>query len=268
MVFNYSDSLVALQPKVKTRRNRRSNRRSYRRSKRAFGGNRVANNVLYDLPTDQLLPIFQQFVEVNDLKRMETVHPTEFRRAISELNQIGYIFKAQKILGSDDVEWLARHHIRVQFIPEIREIYTEPGHVLTNRKSYLNGKLHSFDDKPALYSKETLSDDDYILSAWYKDGVLHRDNIYSQDAEHPRDKPAVYEKTFDPRTQTYRKSISWYIDGRKHRENGPAIIEEQTFLDEDSGETIHELNEDWFDNNSHTRNRFTVNGEVVSDNTY
>jgi len=74
-----------------------------------------------------------------------------------------------------------------------------------NRCTYLDGKLHSYDDKPAV-----ISPDDTQL--WYKNGKRHRDN----------DLPAVI----------YADSEQWWFQNDKlHRDNvkdssftGPAKI--------------------------------------------
>ncbi len=62
-----------------------------------------------------------------------------------------------------------------------------------------NGKLHSFNDEPAVYTEDGHKE-------WYKDGKLHRDN----------DKPAVQNKEgFE----------MYYQNGKRHRANGkPAVI--------------------------------------------
>jgi hypothetical protein len=69
---------------------------------------------------------------------------------------------------------------------------------MTKYYSFLKGtcRLHSFNDKPAVVSKDG-------YKTWYKSGKLHRDNG-----------PAMIWKDQD---------FFWYKNGKKHRDNGPAI---------------------------------------------
>ena len=66
-----------------------------------------------------------------------------------------------------------------------------------NRCTYLNGELHSYNDKPALINS-------YGAQYWYKEGKLHRE-----------DGPAIIRLNIDQ---------AWYMGDIKHREGGPAII--------------------------------------------
>ena len=67
-----------------------------------------------------------------------------------------------------------------------------------HKYTYLNNKLHSFNDQPAIVGNAGLS--------WYKYDLLHRGN----------DLPAFIGK------DSYN---SWYLNGMRHRENDlPAIV--------------------------------------------
>jgi len=68
-----------------------------------------------------------------------------------------------------------------------------------NRCTYLDGKLHSYDDKPAI-----IFPDD--IQIWYKNGKRHRDN----------DLPAVI----------YADSEQWWFQNNKIHRDGdkPAVI--------------------------------------------
>jgi hypothetical protein len=89
-------------------------------------------------------------------------------------------------------------------------IYTGRYYLPHYQSYYYSGKLHSFNDMPAvtlrpdirpigLFSKRQ------FRRQWYKHGKLHRDN----------DKPAIISNT---------GSMSWYQNGKLHRDNLPAYI--------------------------------------------
>jgi hypothetical protein len=63
--------------------------------------------------------------------------------------------------------------------------------------TYLNGKLHSYNDKPAIIYPN-------VYRAWYKEGRKHRE-----------DGPAIIYSDGDQ---------YWLKEGKKHREDGPAVI--------------------------------------------
>ena len=90
---------------------------------------------------------------------------------------------------------------------------------------YKNGKLHSYNDKPAVVQKDG-------KKFWYKNGKPYRDNDkpnvmlingtqmwYNEDGKLHRDndEPAVIFPNNDSR---------WYKNGKLHRDNGPAIEED------------------------------------------
>lgn len=79
-------------------------------------------------------------------------------------------------------------------------------HEDSNGRTYKNGLLHSYDDKPASISS--------VLSTkfWYKNGRRHRDYDF----------PAIESD----------KNSEWYMNGLRHREGGlPAVV----FKGTDSG---------------------------------
>ena len=87
-------------------------------------------------------------------------------------------------------------------------------------RTYLNGKLHSFDDKPSRVSY------DGKIKIWHKNGVIHREN----------DKPAVIKDIVQITSSGTEKHISiqdWYKNGVSHRGNDkPAgIRHEKHFSD-------------------------------------
>ena len=113
------------------------------------------------------------------------------------------------------------------FVPEHFVILTElAGGVLIkenrNGKTYANGVLHSFDDKPA----ENWDG----IQIWYQNGLKHRDNdlpavidsfgtqIWYQNGRYHRnnDQPAIL---------WYNESKLWYQNGKLHRDNDlPAVV--------------------------------------------
>ena len=92
----------------------------------------------------------------------------------------------------------------------------------TIRRFNADGRLHSFDDEPAV-----VFTDGHM--AWYRDGLKHRDDdepaevwgrgdkAWFQDGVPHRggDKPAVVHPNGD---------MSWFLKGRPHRVGGPATI--------------------------------------------
>lgn len=94
------------------------------------------------------------------------------------------------------------------------------GRVLANNGEFtlLNGKLHSYDDEPAVIKKDV-----YV---WYKNGKIHRDKkpayiknknsikFYQNGKLHRDNAPAVYDKN---------GTKKWYFKNKLHRLDGPAI---------------------------------------------
>lgn len=79
-------------------------------------------------------------------------------------------------------------------------------------RTYLDGKLHSFDDKPSRVSY------DGKVKIWHKNGIIHRDG----------DKPAVIKDTVEITPSGVEKHIfvkHWYKKGVSHRDGDkPASI--------------------------------------------
>lgn len=72
-----------------------------------------------------------------------------------------------KIIISDDlVKWFEDQNIKFELK---KTILTDS---LYSVKTLLNGKIHSFEDKPAYIKKY----DSLECKMWYKNGLLHRDN--------------------------------------------------------------------------------------------
>ena len=67
-----------------------------------------------------------------------------------------------------------------------------------SKATYLNGKLHSFNDQPAV---EYTSGDKF----WYRYGKIHREY----------DLPAIVYTSGDK---------SWYWNGKRHRDDAPALM--------------------------------------------
>ena len=70
-------------------------------------------------------------------------------------------------------------------------------------KTYKNGLLHSYDDKPAF---DRVSIHGKRMMEWYKDGVFHREGGL----------PAVDYGGGD---------LQWWVNGKKHREGGLPAVE-------------------------------------------
>jgi hypothetical protein len=89
-----------------------------------------------------------------------------------------------------------------------------------NRCTYLDGKLHSYNDNPAMIN----SNGDQV---WYKEGMRHREDgpaiicsngyqyWYKEGKLHTEDGTAII---------TSNGSQYWCKEGMIHREDGPAVI--------------------------------------------
>lgn len=88
-----------------------------------------------------------------------------------------------------------------------------------NEYTFKDGKLHSYNDQPAIaeYSNKKFM--------WYNEGKMHRDNkpayicknkvkFYQNDKLHRVGAPAVYTK----------QKVVFYQNNKIHRDNGPAVI--------------------------------------------
>lgn len=103
------------------------------------------------------------------------------------------------------------------------------------------GKLHSFDDEPAVIY---ISGDKKGTEKWYKHGQKHRDGdrpaqILYEPIEHKHPKYKMcslfwyqYDKLHreddKPAVEWYDLGFDWYQNGKRHREEGPASISQLT----------------------------------------
>lgn len=103
-------------------------------------------------------------------------------------------------------------------------------------KTYLNNKLHSFNDKPALVIFKDNGELQY--KGWYKHGKIHRDNNLIAALQNANENDwieyymcdNVYHRTDDKPAIIYKNNKKfyeqhYYIGGRLHRfDDKPAIV--------------------------------------------
>lgn len=94
---------------------------------------------------------------------------------------------------------------------------------------FVNGELHRNGDEPA---KVILTGDEWMEREWYKNGYLHRDDDkparvyadsdgYFEYEWHIRGK---FHRENDKPASIYNWQSNWWVNGLRHRLEGPAII--------------------------------------------
>jgi len=111
--------------------------------------------------------------------------------------------------------------------------------VVGNRRyTYLDGKLHSFNDKPSLIvfndNIDVLNYDDGIINDtndtrferyYHKHGILHREYGPASIIRNTEGwyKNGVLHNEYGP-AEIRKERKCWFINGNLHREDGPAVI--------------------------------------------
>ena len=112
-------------------------------------------------------------------------------------------------IGQRLCDWYPQMYAREKFIKTI--VDKTYGDVRT----YLNDRLHSFNDLPAVH----YNDDKY--NAWYKYGLLHRDNdlpaVISHNVREWRVNGKLHRDNNRPAFKDIGGTKCWYLHGRYQR---------------------------------------------------
>jgi hypothetical protein len=146
--------------------------------------------MLLSLPYDMLIEIVR-YLRADEFK---TVFMSLDEKTQNEVRK--YTVECKTIISDCLVKWFEDQNIKIKLK---KTLFMSS---LYNVQTLYNGKVHSFDDKPA-YIKRF---ENHECKMWYKNGSVHRDN----------DLPAVI---------NFYGQKRWYQNGVLFRANGLPCIE-------------------------------------------
>ena len=144
--------------------------------------------MLQHLPSDMLF-VMTEYLSLHDYKKL---YQSTNQFIQSSLKQKSIICSSVVDDDNDELlQWFNENEIKVELLRQ---------HIITpnyGEETYLNGKYHSFDDKPSHVIHEK-------MIAWHKNGDLHRENG-----------PAMIIPVYLYRSRNVGdyKSLFWYENG-------------------------------------------------------